>query len=100
MGDLVAKLRQRGRLVLYSCAGTFLAGNACMMLSNCGQFLACEIEVLCFNMSLPSVVEAFAKLVLHEDSNVKGSAEGVTLARWCMYVSARDQIKASKNRLI
>lgn len=65
-----------------------------MMLLRDPLFVGCDIDVVCFNESLRSVVETFACQVLNQDSDIKGSAEVVAAAR--TYVSTKEGIHVSR----
>lgn len=53
---------------------------------------------MCFNTSLPSILEIFTRQVLNEDSEMKGSAEVVSAVR--AYVSMIDRIQARRKRFM
>lgn len=80
MMDLGVKFTKRGPLVVNQGAETHLLAKACTMLPENQRFLACKIDSVCFNASLPSVLESFVCKVLSEDSYIKGSGDVVYAA--------------------
>lgn len=69
-----------------------------MMLPKYGRFVGCEIDVVCFNVSQPSVVKTFAQLVLKEGSGIKASAEVAVAVQ--TYVSANGWKPCEEKRLM
>lgn len=78
--------------------GMFSVAKACMMLPIHRRFIGCEIDVVHFNASLPSVVKTFPFQVLKDDMGIKCSAKTVTAA-W-IYVYAMDGTQVRSKRVI
>lgn len=98
MADLVAKFSKRVKLVVDRCVRTFSAGKSCMVFSIHQWLFGCEIDALCFEASLPSVVETFALQVLIKDSYINGSAE--VFAQALTILSVLDRIQGKEKRMM
>lgn len=68
------------------------------MLPQHGLFVGCEIYAVCFNTSLPPVVETFVWLVINEHSDINGSAEVASVV--LTYVSAMENVQPRRERIM
>lgn len=98
MKDVSAKFKKGGQVVVVLCTGAFSVTKAFMKLPKYRRFFGCEIDALCSNGLLLSVVEMFAPQLLSNDSGIEDSAEVVAAAHTNM--SAMNGIQARRNRLM
>lgn len=71
MKELVAKFCNGRQLGLDQCLGTVAMAKPCMMHSKHRNFVGCEIDAVCFNKLLPSVMEIFAQQVFNEYLDIR-----------------------------
>lgn len=64
MKDLLAKVRNLGKLAVYQCAAMLSETKQCMVFPKYGLFVGCETDAVFFNSSLLSFVETFVRQVL------------------------------------
>lgn len=63
----VAKCSKGGHMAVDLWAGTFSVTKACMKLPIQPLLVGCEIDAVCFNASVSSIIETFAGRVVNED---------------------------------
>lgn len=73
----VSKYSKSGRAVPDMCAGTIPTVEACMMTLRHLTFVGCEIDIACFDASMPFVVQVFPRRVLNivRPERVRGGAK-------------------------